>query len=55
MQLFVLGENRWRGERRWPPPGAEPVAFYLHSAGSANTVAGTGGGGAIGVLRVNET
>ena len=42
VQLYVLGENRWRGEREWPLARAEYTAFYLHSGGSANTVAGNG-------------
>jgi len=42
VQLFVPGENRWRGETAWPPARIETTALYLHSAGQANTVAGNG-------------
>ncbi|HIG54666.1 MAG TPA: CocE/NonD family hydrolase [Candidatus Latescibacteria bacterium] len=42
VQLYVLGENRWRGEKEWPLARTEYTAFYLHSGGSANTVAGNG-------------
>lgn len=42
VQLYVLGENRWRGEREWPLARTQYTAFYLHSSGSANTIAGNG-------------
>lgn len=42
VQLFVLGENRWRGEKEWPLARTRYTPFYLHSGGSANTVLGDG-------------
>ncbi|MDA0677427.1 MAG: CocE/NonD family hydrolase, partial [Chloroflexi bacterium] len=42
VQLFVLGENRWRGENEWPLTRTEYTPFYLHSGGDANTVRGDG-------------
>jgi putative CocE/NonD family hydrolase len=31
LELFVLGSNRWRGEREWPLPGTDPQAWHLRS------------------------
>ncbi|NLF02325.1 MAG: CocE/NonD family hydrolase, partial [Anaerolineales bacterium] len=42
IQLFVMGENRWRTEEEWPLARAQATTFYLHSGGSANTAAGDG-------------
>jgi len=42
VKLFVMGENRWRFEESWPPPGTQSVDFFLRSGGSANTVWGDG-------------
>jgi putative CocE/NonD family hydrolase len=42
VQLFILGENRWRGEKQWPLVRTRYTEFYLHSGGAANTVAGDG-------------
>ncbi|MDH3308217.1 MAG: CocE/NonD family hydrolase, partial [Acidimicrobiia bacterium] len=42
VQLFVLGEDKWRGKTSWPPREASEQAFYLHSNGSANTIHGDG-------------
>ena len=42
VKLFVMGENRWRFEEQWPPPGTRYVEFFLHSKGAANTVRGDG-------------
>ena len=41
VRLFVMGANRWRDEREWPPP-ARPWRLYLESRGHANTLAGDG-------------
>ncbi|QOI96673.1 MAG: CocE/NonD family hydrolase [Flammeovirgaceae bacterium] len=35
VNIFVMGENKWRHEQQWPLPGVKPVAFYLHSQGNA--------------------
>ena len=42
VQLFILGDNRWRGEKEWPLARTVYTPFYLHSQGSANTVHGDG-------------
>ena len=31
LELFVLGSNRWRGEREWPLPGTEFQPWYLRA------------------------
>jgi len=40
--LFVMGENRWRGENEWPLKRTQNVSYFLHSAGGANTSKGDG-------------
>jgi putative CocE/NonD family hydrolase len=40
--VFVMGLNEWQEFDAWPPSGAEMRAFYLHSAGAANSVNGNG-------------
>ena len=42
VQMWVLGEDKWRGENEWPLARTEYTNFYLHSQGSANTVGGNG-------------
>jgi putative CocE/NonD family hydrolase len=42
VQLFILGENKWRGEYEWPLARTRYTEFFLHSRGSANTVRGDG-------------
>lgn len=42
VQIYVLGENRWRGEKEWPLARTKYTEFYLHSGGAANTVVGDG-------------
>lgn len=42
VRVFVMGENRWRDLDRWPPPGVEDTAYYLHSEGQANSLSGNG-------------
>ncbi len=34
VQVFVMGENRWRGYEEWPPPGSHTEEWYLISDGS---------------------
>jgi len=41
-QIFVMGENKWRGESEWPLARTQYTPFYLHSAGSANSLKGDG-------------
>jgi putative CocE/NonD family hydrolase len=40
--LYVMGENRWRGEDHWPLAGTKRTHYYLHSQGRANTANGNG-------------
>ena len=42
VQLFVMGENRWRSEQTWPPEKVEYRPYYLHSQGGANSSGGNG-------------
>lgn len=42
VRLFVMGENRWRGENEWPLARTQFTRFYLHSDGNANTRHGSG-------------
>jgi putative CocE/NonD family hydrolase len=39
---FTMGINKWQTADTWPPAGAQPVTFYLTSAGKANSLAGDG-------------
>jgi putative CocE/NonD family hydrolase len=41
VRIFVMGVNRWRDEREWPPR-ARLKWFYLESRGHANSLAGDG-------------
>ncbi|HWH68000.1 MAG TPA: CocE/NonD family hydrolase, partial [Candidatus Sulfotelmatobacter sp.] len=40
--LFVMGENRWRGENEWPLKRTRYTSYYLHSSGRANSLKGDG-------------
>ncbi|MEA2526575.1 MAG: uncharacterized protein QOF73_3802, partial [Thermomicrobiales bacterium] len=42
LQLYVMGENVWRGEHEWPLARTEWTKFYLHSDGKANSRFGDG-------------
>ena len=42
IQYYLLGKNEWRAANAWPLPGTERVAYYLGSAGHANTHDGDG-------------
>lgn len=42
LQIFVMGENRWRFENEWPLKRTRWTPFYLGSAGRANTSKGDG-------------
>ena len=42
IQLFVMGENRWRSENEWPLARTRYVDYYLHSDGGASTPGGDG-------------
>ena len=41
-RIFVMGANRWREEREWPPAEARARIFYLESRSHANTLFGDG-------------
>jgi putative CocE/NonD family hydrolase len=41
-QIFVMGENRWRGESEWPLARTQYTPFYLHSGGNASEISGDG-------------
>jgi len=40
--LFVMGENRWRGENEWPLKRTRFSAYFLHCGGRANSLKGAG-------------
>jgi putative CocE/NonD family hydrolase len=42
VQIFVMGDNRWRLENEWPLARTEYTRYYLHSDGNANTLNGDG-------------
>ncbi len=42
LKIFVMGANKWREEREWPPKDARPRRFFLESGGRANTLDGDG-------------
>lgn len=40
VKIFVMSDNVWRDENEWPLARTVYTAYYLHSAGGANTRAG---------------
>ena len=42
VKIFVMGKNEWREEDDWPLARAKNTHYYLHSAGTANGLAGNG-------------
>ena len=42
VQVFVMGEDVWRGEQEWPLARAVENTFYLGSGGNANSIDGDG-------------
>ncbi len=42
VDIFVMGDDRWRKEDGWPLARTRWTDFYLHSGGSANTAGGDG-------------
>jgi len=42
VNIFVMGENKWRGETDWPVSRAVPTKYYLASGGHANSRYGDG-------------
>jgi putative CocE/NonD family hydrolase len=39
---FTMGLNKWQTADTWPPAGAQPMTFFLSSAGKANSLTGDG-------------
>jgi putative CocE/NonD family hydrolase len=39
---YTMGMNKWQTSETWPPAGAQPLTFFLSSAGKANSVSGDG-------------
>ena len=42
VDIFVMGENRWRSEQEWTLSRAQETKYYFHSSGRANTRFGDG-------------
>jgi uncharacterized protein len=42
VRVFVMGEDRWRSLNQWPVPEMRLIPYFLHSAGSANSLHGDG-------------
>ncbi len=42
VRIFVMGTNEWRDEQEWPLARTQWAAYYLHSAGRANSRFGDG-------------
>ena len=42
VHIFVMGANKYQEETDWPPPQAKTTRYFLHSGGSANSLAGDG-------------
>lgn len=42
VKVFVMGAKRWREAHDWPLPHTDWQNWYLHSAGSANSLNGNG-------------
>ncbi|PYZ92956.1 hydrolase [Salipaludibacillus keqinensis] len=42
VQIFVMGENKWRQEQEWPLARTAWTKYYLHSDGNANSLFGDG-------------
>lgn len=42
VRYYTMGLNKWQSTDVWPPRGAQPMSFFLTSAGKANTMNGDG-------------
>ncbi len=42
LRYLVMGSGQWKSAETWPPPGAEPAEYFLHSDGQANPVSACG-------------
>jgi uncharacterized protein len=41
-RIFVMGENKWRGENEFPLARTQYINYYMHSDGNANSRYGDG-------------
>jgi uncharacterized protein len=46
VEIFVMGENRWRGYEEWPVPGSREEKWYLRAGGALSREAPVGEVGA---------
>ena len=42
VEIFTIGDNKWRYEDEWPPARIKYTSYYFHSGGGANTLHGDG-------------
>jgi len=42
VEIFTMGDNKWRYEDEWPLARTKYTSYYLHSKGHANTLDGDG-------------
>jgi uncharacterized protein len=42
VHVFIMGDNKWRGERQWPISRAVATKYHFHSSGKANSRFGDG-------------
>jgi putative CocE/NonD family hydrolase len=42
VKIFVMGENKWRDEARWPLERVKKTRYFLQSDGKANSAVGDG-------------
>jgi len=42
VEIFTIGDNKWRYEDEWPPARVKHTNYYFHSGGNANTLNGDG-------------
>lgn len=41
-RVYLTGLNQWRNLAQYPPAEAQPISFFLHSDGAANSLQGDG-------------
>jgi len=42
VEIFTIGDNKWRYEDEWPPDRVKYTRYYFHSGRGANTLSGDG-------------
>jgi putative CocE/NonD family hydrolase len=42
VNVFIMGDNKWRGEKQWPISRAIATKYYFHGSGKANSRFGDG-------------